>query len=182
MYWYTLTPLDVLLLRDAKPFTPGERAWATSVFPPNGHAIAGALRGLLTQKVQLGIKGPFFCFEGKTLYFPRPLGFVGTTAFVPLDWDEDSSLHQALFDFNQPRPLVTPSRLMKARDGAAESIAYRQYLPFEAVQEYLETGGLLTIIGRLKIVARFDLGQRKPAPIMQLSQELGKSKMPMGIL
>jgi hypothetical protein len=30
MYWYTLTPLDVILLRDAKPFTPGERAWAGS--------------------------------------------------------------------------------------------------------------------------------------------------------
>lgn len=30
MFWYTLTPLDVLLLRDAKPFTPGERAWAGS--------------------------------------------------------------------------------------------------------------------------------------------------------
>jgi CRISPR/Cas system CMR-associated protein Cmr3 (group 5 of RAMP superfamily) len=47
MYWYTLTPLDILLFRDAKPFTPGERAWAGSVFPPNGHAIAGAIRGVL---------------------------------------------------------------------------------------------------------------------------------------
>ncbi|MFM7714712.1 MAG: type III-B CRISPR module-associated Cmr3 family protein, partial [Microcystis sp.] len=46
MYWYTITPLDVLLLRDAKPFSPGERAWAGSTFPPNGHTIAGALSAL----------------------------------------------------------------------------------------------------------------------------------------
>ncbi|MFN5658855.1 MAG: type III-B CRISPR module-associated Cmr3 family protein, partial [Pseudanabaena sp.] len=40
MFWYKLTPLDVLMFRDAKPFSPQERAWAGSVFPPNNHAIA----------------------------------------------------------------------------------------------------------------------------------------------
>lgn len=53
MFWYTLTPYDVLLFRDAKPFTPGERAWAGSVFPPNGHTLAGAIRGLLGKKSHL---------------------------------------------------------------------------------------------------------------------------------
>jgi CRISPR-associated protein (Cas_Cmr3) len=46
IYWYTLTPLDVLLFRDAKPFTPGERAWAGGNFPPTGHAISGAIRSI----------------------------------------------------------------------------------------------------------------------------------------
>ena len=61
MHWYTLTPLDVMLLRDAKPFTPGERAWAGSIFPPNGHTLAGALRGLLGETANFQLKGPFFC-------------------------------------------------------------------------------------------------------------------------
>lgn len=66
MYWYSLTPIDVLLLRDAKPFTPGERAWAGSVFPPNGHAIAGALRGCL------GTKKTIFKLKGRS-YVVKPL-------------------------------------------------------------------------------------------------------------
>jgi len=41
VFWYTITPLDVLMFRDAKPFTPEARAWAGSMFPPNGHAISG---------------------------------------------------------------------------------------------------------------------------------------------
>ena len=40
MPWYTITPLDTVLFRDAKPFAPGERAWAGSVFPPPSQAIA----------------------------------------------------------------------------------------------------------------------------------------------
>ena len=102
MYWYTLTPLDVLLFRDAKPFTPGERAWAGSVFPPNGHAIAGALRGLLG-KVEIKLIGPFLC-RNQTLYFPRPLGFDKSTPLTPLVWESNSHLHQALWDESKPCP------------------------------------------------------------------------------
>ncbi len=148
MYWYTLTPLDVLLLRDAKPFTPGERAWAGSVFPPNGHTIAGALSALLNKgkgnKFQL--RGPFFCLGGEILYFPRPLGFVGSTPLVPIDWDEDSPLHHIKTDPLQPRPLVRPSWCQQSDDDNDGSSVknpkgkYRQYLPHETIAEYLETG------------------------------------------
>lgn len=61
MHWYTLTPLDILLFRDAKPFSPAERAWSESVFPPNGHAIAGALRGLVGSREHWQLIGPFLC-------------------------------------------------------------------------------------------------------------------------
>ncbi|MBR8835363.1 MAG: type III-B CRISPR module-associated protein Cmr3 [Stigonema ocellatum SAG 48.90 = DSM 106950] len=141
MYWYTLTPLDILLFRDAKPFTPGERAWAGSVFPPNGHTIAGALRGLVNESKMCKFRliGPFLCECGETLYFPRPLGFVGTTPLVPIDWDDKSHLHHALTDPHQPRPLVKPSWSQDSEneDGVKK---YRQYLPFEVVEEYLKTG------------------------------------------
>jgi len=141
MFWYTLTPLDVFLLRDAKPFTPGERAWAGSVFPPNGHSIAGALSALLnrSQESKFRLIGPFLCLGGETLYFPRPLGFVGTTPLVPIDWDEESHLHHALTDPQQPRPLVKAS-WSKSPEDESDFQGYRQYLPFEVVEEYLKTG------------------------------------------
>jgi CRISPR-associated protein Cmr3 len=164
MYWYTLTPLDVLLFRDAKPFTPGERAWAGSIFPPNGHTLAGAIRGLLGETTYFQIKGPFLCRtdypnrsenennargEPQTdknqakvrLYLPRPLGFVGAKPLVPLAWNDLSPLHQALWDKSQPCPL---SSLPKSKDEEEKSEdsedEYRQYLPSEVVEKYLEEG------------------------------------------
>ena len=138
MYWYTITPVDILLFRDAKPFTPGERAWSQSVFPPNGHAIAGALRGLLNESA-LQLIGPFLCRDGETLYFPRPLGYVGSTRLTPLDqnWDANLPLQQALWDRHQPCPLVKPT---DTDDPQKEQINYRQYLPFKVVEKYLHTG------------------------------------------
>jgi CRISPR-associated protein Cmr3 len=147
IYWYNITPLDVLLLRDAKPFSPGERAWAGSVFPPNAHTIAGAISALInssqSEKQQFQIKGPFFCFD-KTLYFPRPLGFIGTTPLVPLDWDENSPLHHIKTNPLQPRPLVTPSWNQDNNQNedttSKKNSKYRQYLPYSIVVEYLQTG------------------------------------------
>ena len=152
MYWYTLTPLDVLLFRDAKPFTPGEHAWARSVFPPNGHAIAGALRGLLGKKAHFELRGPFFCRtenkvgteEFKCLYLPRPLGFVGSTALVPLAWHEQSHLRQALWNNRQPCPLCkvpsTATDIEDEDDSGLMEDKYRQYLPWNVVEKYLQTG------------------------------------------
>lgn len=147
MYWYSLTPLDVLLLRDAKPFLPGERAWASSVFPPNGHSIAGALSALLkrSQKKKFQIRGPFFCFDGETLYFPRPLGFVGSTPLIPVDWNANSPLHHVKTNPLQPRPLVRPSWIPVQNDEeensrVCQAVKYRQYLPFATVAAYLDMG------------------------------------------
>lgn len=140
MYWYTLTPLDVLLLRDAKPFTPGERAWAGSIFPPNNHTIAGALRGVLNQATKLTLKGVFFCHQNNNesnLYFPAPLGFVGFNALIPLPWNQELALNQALWDQSKPAPLTT---LKPEKDSNKSTIKYRKYLPWNVVLEYLETG------------------------------------------
>lgn len=143
MNWYTITPLDVLLFRDAKPFTPGERAWAGSVFPPNGHTIAGALRKLLGDKRELQITGPFLCRD-ETLYFSRPIGFVGSIPLVPLAWDDNHHLSkQVLWDKQQPCPLVKPSDCNKEDERQDEAIGdrkFREYLPFATVEKYLNSG------------------------------------------
>ncbi|MBD6616402.1 CRISPR-associated protein Cmr3 [Komarekiella sp. 'clone 1'] len=149
MYWYKLTPLDILMLRDAKPFSPQERAWAGSIFPPNGHTIVGALRGLLPEKQDFNIIGPFLCYEnkGNNLYLPRPLGFVKSTPLVPLAWETESHLHNVvLHDETQPCPLVKPVNSLREDEedefikGDGSESKFRQYLPYSVVKTYLQTG------------------------------------------
>ncbi len=149
MYWYKLTPLDILMLRDAKPFSPQERAWAGSIFPPNGHAIAGALRGLLREKKDFNIVGPLLCYEnkGNSLYLPRPLGFVKSTPLVPLVWETASHLHNVVLrDETQPCPLVKPVNPLREDEEddlekcEGSEAKFRQYLPYSVVKTYLQTG------------------------------------------
>ena len=34
LQWYTIDPIDLLLMREAKPFSPGDGSWAKGQFPP----------------------------------------------------------------------------------------------------------------------------------------------------
>jgi CRISPR-associated protein Cmr3 len=140
MYWYTTAPLDVLLFRDAKPFTPGERAWAGSVFPPNGHVIAGAIRGLLDREnIKIKLTGPFLCRD-RQLYFPLPLNYVGNTRLVSSMWLTDNHpCHQIMWDRSNPAPLVIADpadRLDDDKNLAKQEI--RQYLPQDVVFKLLK--------------------------------------------
>jgi CRISPR-associated protein Cmr3 len=147
IYWYTITPLDVLLLRDAKPFSPGERAWAGgNVFSPNGHSIAGALRGLLGDKINFKITGVFLAYyNGKqyNLYLPRPLGFIGSNPLIPLDWHKKLSLkpEYICWDNSKPAPLASIKCQKDDDDNDKEDEnKYRQYLPASTLHSYLEKG------------------------------------------
>ena len=147
MNWYKLTPLDILMLRDAKPFSPQERAWAGSIFPPNGHTIAGAFRGILGEKKDFKIVGPFLCYQNtkNTLYLPRPLGFVKSVPLVPLTWETESYIKNALWDKTQPCPLVKAHHKKDDDDddlvkGNGVETKFRQYLPYCVVKKYLKTG------------------------------------------
>ncbi|MGQ9866925.1 MAG: type III-B CRISPR module-associated Cmr3 family protein [Pseudanabaenaceae cyanobacterium] len=137
MYWYTITPLDVLLFRDAKPFTPGERAWAGSIFPPTGNAIAGALRGLLdSQKLDFTLKGIFLCRHQDhkhELYFPSPMHCVKGKPLTPLYWLKDHPSQFMLWDESLPVPLVESQAEQK--DGDRE---YRRYLPQSVILRLLQ--------------------------------------------
>ena len=152
MYWYKLVPLDVWLFRDAKPFSPGERVWATGSFPPSGHSIAGALRGLMKnnerfakeEKPIFNILGPFLC-RHNTLYFSSPKGFLGTDPLFPLPWHEEHPLHQSMWNSERPFPLVPRSPLSSREENSASKkqeaeLNYRQYLPSAVVEKYLKSG------------------------------------------
>ena len=76
MQWYTMTPLDVLLFRESKPFTPGEGSWAQGLFPPLPSTVFQALRSALPPYQQnqrdLQFLGPFLMDGQNTLWLPTP--------------------------------------------------------------------------------------------------------------
>jgi CRISPR-associated protein Cmr3 len=76
MYWYAIEPLDVLLFREAKPFSPGEGSWAKSQFPPLPitvfQSLRSALDGYSHKDRNLEFIGPFLLDIDVTLWLPTP--------------------------------------------------------------------------------------------------------------
>lgn len=84
--WYTLTPLDVLLFRDAKPFSPAEGAWAKGQFPPMPITVFQAVRSLLEREERsagqggsrnLEFLGPFLVDDEDIVWLPTPKDLLG---------------------------------------------------------------------------------------------------------
>lgn len=99
MTWYTITPLDVLLFREAKPFVPGGGSWAKGLFPPmpitvfqamrsigQSHRQANSIAEAKERKLRdLDFLGPFLLDEQDTLWLPTPKDLV---CIYPLDSDD----------------------------------------------------------------------------------------------
>lgn len=139
-HWYKLTPLDILLFRDAKPFTPGGRAWAGSVFPPNGHTLAGAIRGLLQTRQTVQLAGPFLCHQD-TLHLPRPLNYAGQRRLLPVEWL--SPQPTLMWDEMMPMPLIPEGEGPPDTETETVGENYRQFLEAEQVLKLLQ-GKVLT--------------------------------------
>lgn len=143
MSWFTLSPLDVWMFRDAKPFAPGERAWANSSFPPSGHTLAGAVQAYLGQPMTLRLRGPFLCHDER-LYFPAPLHLEDGFPLVPVPWlDERDPYFHCHWDPTRPAPLVSLRPAEEEPEGSQSSKKKKTggYLPFEVVQKALEGKG-----------------------------------------
>lgn len=86
-YWYAIEPLDVLLFRDAKPFSPGDGSWAKGQFPPLPITVFQALRSALpfygegkTNKMRdREFIGPFLLDSGENLWLPTPKDLLAVT-------------------------------------------------------------------------------------------------------
>jgi len=80
MFWYAIEPLDVLLFREAKPFSPGEGAWAKGQFPPMPITVFQALRSIESfygneekdKRRDLTFTGPFLMDNKNQLWLPTP--------------------------------------------------------------------------------------------------------------
>ncbi|KAB8313873.1 CRISPR-associated protein [Tolypothrix campylonemoides VB511288] len=137
MYWYAIEPLDVLLFREAKPFSPGEGSWAKGQFPPLPITVFQALRSALDKYEEknrdLEFFGPFLLDTNNTLWVPTPKDLLAVKTKLPPDqetseddlddktddWDRTERLQRAkqqvkawkhlCFDSNELPPMVTPS-------------------------------------------------------------------------
>lgn len=76
MQLYAIDPVDILLFREAKPFVPGEGAWAKGLFPPMPITVFQALRSALehyqNKDRNLEFIGPFLLDADNTLWLPTP--------------------------------------------------------------------------------------------------------------
>lgn len=114
MYWYAIEPLDVLLFREAKPFSPGEGSWAKGQFPPLPITVFQALRSILPsygqqkehKKRDLEFLGPFLLDAKGTLWLPTPKDLLAVKIKPPTeedtsedDWDEKTNDWQTTLRF-----------------------------------------------------------------------------------
>ncbi|MEL7354540.1 MAG: type III-B CRISPR module-associated Cmr3 family protein [Cyanobacteria bacterium J06649_5] len=84
MHWYGITPLDVLLFREAKPFIPGAGAWAKGAFPPMPITVFQAMRSLFPKRYSkasrenrdLSFIGPFLQDSQGCIWLPTPKDLV----------------------------------------------------------------------------------------------------------
>ncbi|MBD2090637.1 CRISPR-associated protein [Microcoleus sp. FACHB-1515] len=82
MHWYEIELLDLVLIREAKPFNPGDGSWAKGQFPPPPITVFQGLRSALPQRIDqrtdrdLSFLGPFLLHEAsdgtQTLWLPTP--------------------------------------------------------------------------------------------------------------
>lgn len=87
MYWYALDPVDVLLFREAKPFSPGEGSWAKGLFPPMPITVFQALRSALEvyrdKQRDQEFLGPFLLDAHDTLWLPTPKDLISVGVAPP---------------------------------------------------------------------------------------------------
>jgi CRISPR-associated protein Cmr3 len=134
MTWYTITPLDVLLFRDSRPFSPGEGAWAKGLFPPMPITVFQGLRSQLPLRTtqaernqrNLNFLGPFLRDEHGHLWLPTPKDlrclyppgvnpkkasdrWVQVLRLVPAP--ENKAWQYLAFDADPLQPMVLPTDL-----------------------------------------------------------------------
>jgi CRISPR-associated protein Cmr3 len=154
MQWYKITPLDLLLFRDCRPFSPGEGSWAKGLFPPMPITVFQALRSLLPQtnnkeertQRNLTFLGPLLLDISQTLWLPTPKDLVclyppGQDRKIATDnWSEiqqlqsipqDDVWRHLAFDEEEIKPLV----LIKKWDGNIS--LPKPWIKAKALFEYL---------------------------------------------
>lgn len=103
MYWYAIEPLDVLLFREAKPFSPGDGSWAKGQFPPSPNTVFQALRSTLptvtkNKERNLQFLGCFLLDNNDNLYLPTPKDLIAVG--IKSNNDDDKEENQPEDDYD----------------------------------------------------------------------------------
>lgn len=105
MQWYQIDPLDLLMFRESKPFSPGESSWAKGLFPPLPSPVFQALRSATEfipkpheksdlerssiPEKNMQFWGPFLMDEFNQVWLPTPKDLVGVKQKDSRDKDKD---------------------------------------------------------------------------------------------
>jgi CRISPR-associated protein Cmr3 len=135
MQWFSITPLDVLLFREAKPFSPGEGSWAKGLFPPMPITVFQAMRSLLpyygdgkdNKRHNLTFLGPFLHDPNGDLWFATPKDLVGVLTHNPDD-EEPNLGHKKASAQWEKLVRLQPYNL-ESTNGALEFSAYPMVSP-----------------------------------------------------
>jgi CRISPR-associated protein Cmr3 len=158
LHWYTLDPLDVMMFREAKPFNPGDGAWAKGVFPPLPTTVFQALRSATAWRTSdrtqrdLQFLGPFLVEETAgqpQIWLPTPRDLLNVYAINPSD-DDDSdddnrSTWQAI-DRLQPMDAAYPGQehlLVSSGLAAMVSPIRSQPCRYAPTQPWIRLDGLV---------------------------------------
>jgi CRISPR-associated protein Cmr3 len=167
MYWYAIAPLDVLLFREAKPFSPGESAWAKGIFPPLPTTVFQALRSTLPEDTKdLNFIGTFLLDPQNRLCFPTPKDLVAvrwgkknqtideenepednideeatdwhrTLCLKPVD-REDPVWEHLVFDRTKLAPMVAPFNSLREQEEREFFCRPSPWITAAALNDYLQ--------------------------------------------
>ncbi|MEB3146531.1 MAG: type III-B CRISPR module-associated Cmr3 family protein [Cylindrospermopsis raciborskii 1523720] len=163
MYWYKIEPLDVLLFREAKPFIPGESAWAKGLFPPFPGTVFQSLRSALDKDTKdLDFLGPFLLDPQDRLCFPTPKDLLAvswssdstdeetteednlqkqsakwhrTLRLEPVDLTDEAWKHLVFDEVERLAPMVAPFKKLKQGEFFCRP---HPWITAQALSEYLQ--------------------------------------------
>lgn len=109
MFWYAIEPLDVLLFREAKPFSPGEGSWAKGQFPPMPITVFQALRSIENfygnkkeeKRRDLTFIGPFLIDDKNQLWLPTPKDLIAIQDIGKGDEEDEEDTNEQLEESNK---------------------------------------------------------------------------------
>lgn len=124
-HFIAIAPLDVLLFREAKPFSPGEGAWAKGQFPPMPITVFQALRSTLEpyqnnksyQRRDLEFIGPFLLDGDDNLWLPTPKDLLCIVVKNDESEQEEDEIQDSTDDWERIERLISvedfPSSIWK---------------------------------------------------------------------
>jgi CRISPR-associated protein Cmr3 len=116
LFWYSVEPLDVLLFRESKPFSPGEGSWAKGIFPPLPSTVFQALRSTLPQhgkdkQRNLEFLGAFLMDGENNIWLPTPKDLIAVGQKPEGEEEIEDDLESEISDWHRTLRLQPAAAL-----------------------------------------------------------------------
>jgi len=117
--WYAIEPLDVVLFRESKPFSPGEGSWAKGIFPPLPSTVFQALRSALpnygdlkeNKNRNLEFLGAFLMDGENNIWLPTPKDLIAVGQKPEGEEEIEDDLESEISDWHRTLRLQPAAEL-----------------------------------------------------------------------